>query len=166
MCVQFHDICFGGAPHAGHADQSKLEKVFPVFELQFADVRPLTLDDHYEHTCCSCGRCPNSSGNATCMLEILEYLGHPYESCLMILYCIPAGLPVWWDNKIALAYVWVQHKLIAYTHRYMSKTCHLCGSSARLRRTPIVQIEPQQHACPMRRQLTFFHTAHVPMQVH
>ncbi|BDA43922.1 Aspartic proteinase Asp1 [Coccomyxa sp. Obi] len=34
---KFHDICFGGAPHAGHADQSKLEKVFPIFELQFAD---------------------------------------------------------------------------------------------------------------------------------
>ncbi len=39
MRVQFNDICFGGAPHAGHLDQTKLEKVFPIFELQFAEVR-------------------------------------------------------------------------------------------------------------------------------
>ena len=41
MCAQFHDICFGGAPHGGHLEPAKLEKVFPMFELRFADVRPL-----------------------------------------------------------------------------------------------------------------------------
>jgi hypothetical protein len=38
MCAQFSDICFGGAPHGGHSDPAKMEKVFPVFELRFADV--------------------------------------------------------------------------------------------------------------------------------
>ena len=38
--AQFHDICFGGAPHGGHLELAKLEEVFPMFELRFADVRP------------------------------------------------------------------------------------------------------------------------------
>ena len=38
--VQFHDICFGGAPVTGHQEPALLDAVFPSFELRFADVRP------------------------------------------------------------------------------------------------------------------------------
>ena len=36
--AQFSDICFGGAPHGGHTDPAKMEAVFPIFELHFAEV--------------------------------------------------------------------------------------------------------------------------------
>ena len=41
LLVQFHDICFGGAPVTGHQEPALLDAVFPSFELRFADVRPL-----------------------------------------------------------------------------------------------------------------------------
>ena len=42
-CLQFHDICFGGAPAMGHQEPELLDAVFPSFELRLADVRPLSL---------------------------------------------------------------------------------------------------------------------------
>ena len=37
-CMQFHDICFGGAPAMGHQQPALLDEFFPSFELRFADV--------------------------------------------------------------------------------------------------------------------------------
>ena len=42
-CLQFHDICFGGAPAMGHQEPELLDAVFPSFELRFADVRLLAF---------------------------------------------------------------------------------------------------------------------------
>lgn len=42
LCLQFHDICFGGAPVTGHQEPALLDAFFPSFELRFADVRHLT----------------------------------------------------------------------------------------------------------------------------
>ena len=41
--LQFHDICFGGAPAMGHQEPELLDAVFPSFELRFADVRLLPV---------------------------------------------------------------------------------------------------------------------------
>ena len=42
--AQFPDVCFGGGPHAdrGAPLAAEMEHVFPVLELQFAQVKPQT----------------------------------------------------------------------------------------------------------------------------
>jgi hypothetical protein len=98
--MQFHDICFGGAPHGGHLDQAKLERVFPVFELQFADVRtlpfliPLMVVD--VRCCTSCqGHCSlgDSASCVLCTMAVALSL-HSVPSAAWRSGCHEAGLPV------------------------------------------------------------------------